>query len=276
MNLISFNKEINLNNISMKNIDIYNDKKKNKDIMETYNDYELNSLSYEKALKIDKRTFFKYYKSLLKTKHPIFFSFFPINDYNPRLIKISIFLILFALIYVVNALFFNESSIHKIYQDEGIYYLSFFIPKILFSFFISHFLYTLIKYIFLCERNIVNFKNNSKEKFGKIKSLLSFKYISYFILCFLFFVLFWYYLSSFCAVFKNSQMQLIINTLLGYVFSLFIPFLIAFITGYFRFYGLKSAQIDEENKDNGKCCYKFSGCYEIIDKICDIIKDCFC
>ena len=31
-----------------------------------YNDYELNNLSYKEALKIDKRTYFQYYFSLLK------------------------------------------------------------------------------------------------------------------------------------------------------------------------------------------------------------------
>ena len=48
-----------------KNISI-NNKKIN------YNDYELNNLSYEEALKLDKRTFFQYYFSLLKKKHLIF------------------------------------------------------------------------------------------------------------------------------------------------------------------------------------------------------------
>ena len=35
----------------------------------TYNDYELNNLSYNEALKNDKRTFMQYYVSLLKMKH---------------------------------------------------------------------------------------------------------------------------------------------------------------------------------------------------------------
>jgi len=106
---------------SKNNIEIYKNKKRKNNILETYTDYELNTLSYEKALKKDKRTFFQYYKSLLKTKHPIIFSFFPMKDYNPKLVKIALFFILFCNIYIINALFFNESTIHKIYKEGGIY-----------------------------------------------------------------------------------------------------------------------------------------------------------
>ena len=49
--------------------------KKVKKILE-YNDNELNNLTYDLALKIDKRNYCNYYISLLKTKHPIFFTFF--------------------------------------------------------------------------------------------------------------------------------------------------------------------------------------------------------
>ena len=61
-----------------------------------FNDYELNTFSYNNALKYDKRTYFQYYISLIRTKHPLIFAFFPINDYNSRLIKISIFLFFFC------------------------------------------------------------------------------------------------------------------------------------------------------------------------------------
>ena len=226
---------------SKKNIEIYKNKIRKNNILETYNDYELNTLSYEKALKKDKRTFFQYYISLLKTKHPIIFSFVPINDYNPKLIKIALFLILFSNIYIINALFFNESTIHKIYKEGGIYNLINFATDIICSFFIAHFLYTLIKYLFLSERNIVKFKNNTKNaNYGKLKSLLSLKYICFFILGFLFLIIFWYYLSSFCAVFKNSQIYLIKNTIICLSISFIYPFVINILPCTFRIISLRS------------------------------------
>ena len=92
------------------------DKKKNKIIKEKslekifYKDSELNLLPYQKALKYDKRTFFKYYMSLLFYKNPILFSFYPIIDYNIKIIKISIFVISFDIYFAVNTFFINHST----------------------------------------------------------------------------------------------------------------------------------------------------------------------
>ena len=48
-----------------------------------YNDNELNSLEYEKALINDKRTLVQYYISLLRINHLLFFSFYcKTKDYN--------------------------------------------------------------------------------------------------------------------------------------------------------------------------------------------------
>ena len=46
-----------------------------------YNDYELNSLEYKQAIKIDKRTYIQYYLSLLKISHLFIFSFIANNVY---------------------------------------------------------------------------------------------------------------------------------------------------------------------------------------------------
>ena len=40
-----------------------------------------------KLLEYDKRTFFQYYWSLLKTKHLIIFIFYTKTDYNSRIVK---------------------------------------------------------------------------------------------------------------------------------------------------------------------------------------------
>ena len=123
--------------------------KKNKKSMKSiFNDYELNSLPYNQAL-IYKRTYFQYYISLIRTKHPFIFSFCPINDYNSIIIKMSIFNLFFSVNYAINRVFFNESTIHKIYEDKGFYNFIYLVPQILYSFVISHAFYILIKYFFL-------------------------------------------------------------------------------------------------------------------------------
>ena len=144
------------------------------------------------------------------------------------------------MIYIFNACFFNDSTIHQIYEDEGVYNFAYFLPKIFGSFVISHILYTLIKYLFLSERNIVEIKKvaKNKDKVSKIKDRISFKYIVFFIITLLLLIFFWYYLSSFCAVFKNSQIYLIKNTLITLSISFIYPFIINILPCAFRIISL--------------------------------------
>ena len=79
-----------------------------------FNDYEINSLLYEEALKYDKRTYIQFYLSLLRTKHSLIFAFYTSTDYNSKIIKICLFFFSFSLYYTVNALFFNDYTFHNI------------------------------------------------------------------------------------------------------------------------------------------------------------------
>ena len=92
--------------------------KRTKEIM-AFNDEELNNLEYELALKYDHRTYCEYYISLLRIKHIIMFTFFNNTDYNSKIIKVDLFLFNFSLYYAVNTLFFNDNTMHQIYEDEG-------------------------------------------------------------------------------------------------------------------------------------------------------------
>ena len=226
-----------------------------------YTDYELNFLSYKEALGADKRKFKQYYISLIRAKHPIIFSFIPNKDYNSMIIKVDLFLIGFGLIYAMNALFFNESAIHQIYQDKGAYNFGYFLPKSLLSFLIAHIFITGLKFIFLSERNILGLKrqsttNKAADQVDNVKRCLIIKYIVFYIAGVLFLVLFWYYLSSFGAVYQNSQTFLIINAFLSSFFSLIYPFFINLIPSIIRTYSL--------NNNNRECLYKANKYIQII------------
>jgi hypothetical protein len=227
--------------------------------MEKFLDCELNYLNYEEALLYDKRTYWSYYISLLKTNHPVLFAFYPYKDYNIKIIKLDLFLQSFAIYFAMNTLFFNKSSIHKIYEDGGAYNISYFIPQIILSFIISFFISDVIKYLFLSERNILELRydiNLTYEKIINIKRCLKVKYILFFILSQIFLIVFWYYLSSFCAVYQNSQVYLIKNTLISFALSLLFPIIINFFTSLLRLNSLK-------NK-NKKCIFKISKFMQII------------
>ena len=110
---------------------------KNDIINKNLTDQELNNLSYEKALIIDQRTFFQYYFSLLRTKHIILFTFCQPNDYNLFSIKLCLFLFSFSLYLSINCFFFDDSTMHTIYIENGNYDFIYQLPQILLSSLIS-------------------------------------------------------------------------------------------------------------------------------------------
>ena len=220
-------------------IDKYREDQKTEDFS-NYNDYELNEFSYKEASNKDKRTFFQLFISLIKTKHLIIFTFYETNDYNSQIMKICLFFFSFALYYEVNALFFNDETMHKIYEDEGIFNFIYFIPQIIYSVIISSIINILIKELSLSEKNIVKIKHEkdfdkSNEMAPKVIKCLIIKFILFFLFSFLFLAFFWYYISCFGAVYKNTQIILLKDTLISFSISLVYPFIIYLLIALIRY-----------------------------------------
>ena len=96
--------------------------------------------------------------------HPVIFTFFYDNDYNPKYIKKYLFFYNFGVYFFVNTLFFTDSTMHKIYLDEGSYNLVYQIPQIIYSNIISAFLNTFLRMLALPESTIIKFKQKKKLK----------------------------------------------------------------------------------------------------------------
>jgi len=238
-------------------------KNKNKKKIINFNDYELNSMDYKDAIKYDKRSFCEYYISLLKRKHPLLFGFCPFKDYNSIIIKSCIFFLSFGIYYTINFVFFNENMIHKIYEDGGKYNILYFLPIICISFAISHILTIIIKFLFLSERNLYEIKKQITYSMAcnlqdKVERNLIIKYIIFFIMGIIFLSIFWLFLSSFGAVFQNTQIILVKNTLISFGISLVYPFFINIIPGIFRICSLA------DKKNNSICIYKISQFLQIM------------
>ena len=205
---------------------------------------ELNHLIYKEALIYDKRTFMGYYCCLNKIKVPILFAFYPVDDYNIRIIKICLFFLSFVICFSINTFFFNDSTFHQIYLDGGKYNFPYFLPKIILSFFLSHCINILLKYFCLSEKNFLEIKNGKNEdeisiKADSVKRCLIIKYIIFFISSFIFLIVFWYYLSSFCAVYQNTQIYLIINTTFSFLISIIYPLFYNIIPSLIRISSFK-------------------------------------
>ena len=247
-------------NISFKDVK-KKDNTKNIFFKSNFYDYELNTMSYQEAIIFDKRSCCGYYISLIKIKHPFYFGFCCINDYNLFIIKSSMFFLSFAICFAVNFFFFNEDMIHKIYELGGKYDILFFIPKISISFSIYHILTIIIKFIFLSERNLLEIKKqktliSATGKSYRVLSCLRIKYIFYFLLGLIFIGIFWLFLSSFSAVYQNTQIILLKNTLICFSISFIYPFFINIFPCLFRICSLSGKNL--------KCLYNISLLFQLI------------
>ena len=115
------------------------------------NDHELNMLEYDSALKMDKRTILQYYYGLIKRKQLIFFAFVHNKDYNSRVLKISLFIIAFDTLIVINGFFFSDETMHKIYELNGNVTFFYEITKMIYSTLISTMLNIFLRYLSLSE-----------------------------------------------------------------------------------------------------------------------------
>ena len=227
-------------------------------------DYEINWLSYEEALKYDKRNNCEYYCSLIKSKQLFIFTFCSFNDYNSGIIKKFMLFLSFALHYTLNALFFNEETLHQIYEDEGKFNFQYQISHILISAAISTFILRLIlQTLVLTDKDILQVKLQLTKilainmKKAKLK-YMKIKFAIFFILNFILLGLFWYYLTCFNAIYQNTQVYLIENTFISFGFSLFYPFIINILPMIIRMCSIHSS-----NK-NQKCLYKLSQLIQLI------------
>ena len=146
---------------------------------------------------------------------------------------------------------------HSIFISKGKFNIIYQIPKILYSSFLSSLVNTIIQIIAFSEKYIIQIKNekqkkDKKKKAFEIKKFLIIKFIIYFIVVFLLLFLFWYYISCFCAVYKNTQIYLIKEVLINFGLTNLYPLFISLFPGIFRIPSLRAKKQDKQ------CLYQFS------------------
>ena len=215
-------------------------------------------------MKYDKRSNCDYYSSLLRSKQLFIFTFCSFNDYNSGVVKKFMLFLSFALHYAVNAFFFNESTMHQIYEDEGKFNFVYQIKNILFSALISTFILRLmLQFLVMTDKDILEvkkqpYKNMALDMKKKKLKCVKIKFSIFFVLNFILLTLFWYYLTCFNAIYENTQIYLIENTFISFGFSLAYPFIINIFPTMFRMSSIHSLKKDKA------CSYKFSQIIQII------------
>ena len=210
-------------------------------------DDELNDLKYEQALEIDFRSYNQFYLSLLKQSHSLIFTFIVKNDYNIFLLKLSLFLFNFALLYFMNAIFCNDDTMHKLYEDKGVFDLAYEIPKTIYSTIITQIISFLLENLSLSQDDFLNIKKKEDVKLilkesNKVSKRIKIKSVIFFIIGILLLIGFWYYISAFDAVYPNTQIHLIKDTVISFITSLLYPFLLILFPVVFRISSLHFKQ----------------------------------
>ena len=171
-----------------------------------------------------------------------------------------------SLDFAFNVVFFIDDSMHKIYLDYGKYNFIAQIPQILYSTIVSESLDILLRYLALTEKDIYRIKKYekkkdkvlSKNKILKIIRCIKVKILFYFLVSFFLICLCWYYISAFCAVYKNTQIFLIKDSMSSLLMSLIYPFWIYLIPTTLRIISLR------DSKKRLKFLYKLSDIIPII------------
>lgn len=201
-----------------------------------YSNNVLDNMNLQEAMEKDKRSFFELYKLRILNIHPLLFACCSHPNKTVRYVTIGVLLFGFETDLALNALFYNDEYISKSYHKGGIYDLKDEIPK---SFYSS--LSNLILGIF-CSILAKSFPDEDELNLSAVKTKVEREKIKqqisdhirklhyiFFLISFLFIIFYWYYVSAFCAVYQNSQVGWLIDSIVSFGLSMILPFFIALI-----------------------------------------------
>ena len=206
---------------------------------------ELQNLEYEEAIIYDKRTYIKIYWAFLIESNIILGTFFTKNNLNLFIIKLSFLVYTFQISFFLNALFYSDEYISDAYHNNGILDFISGLPKSIYSFIATLITTSLLKMLSNSESElmkIIKEKDSIKNYLflinNKLRKLKN-KLIVYFILVFSLGLFFLYFVTSFCAVYRNSQKYWIIGCLESFGIDSLVSIIICLFLSLFRYISVK-------------------------------------
>ena len=206
-----------------------------------YTPEEMNELPLKRALKYDKRGFCAYYGNILTFSHIILNVFFRFNDYNLFIVKLGLLFMTYPINLTFNIFFYTNKSIKLSYMksmdDISMFWSN--IANTIYSSILSMTLLIILKLICLTHNSLKVFRKFKDVNYARKKSVCVLRCVKirvtiYFILSLAFLLIFGFYNLCFCAIFENTQVELIKSTLTSWLISLLYPFIICLITSFFR------------------------------------------
>ena len=219
-----------------------------------YSDYDYLFLPYAIVISKDVLSYLMTYWNYLKFKQIILFTFFTQTKGILRTTKIALFILFIAFYMAFTALFFNDSIMRALYIYKGNANAAVHIPNIILSSICSFIAGLIVRYVCLNERDISkvlseNHPEDREEMAKKVKKSSKIKLLILYAVSGVLILLCWYYVSAFCAVFKNSQKNYLINFFICFLVCNLWPFVTCWIPTIMR-----RKALDNSNE----CLYKAS------------------
>ena len=215
-------------------------KNKNDDIKLLENDEDLQDMDYELAIIYDKRSYLRMYWTYLVDTQIILGTFCTENYLNLFVIKLSFLIFTFQISFFLNALFYTDEYISDAYHNDGVLDFISSLPKSVYSFIATLITTNLLRMLSNSKselKKIIREKRNNSNyiflinmKLGKLRK----KLIVYFIILFTLGLLFIYYVTAFCSVYRNSQKYWFMGCLQSFGMDSAVAIIICFILALFR------------------------------------------
>ena len=242
--------------IGEKNNVKYKKFKNNQEIMKlSRNDEDLIEMDYEHSIIFDKRTFIRMYWSLLVDTQKILGTFCTENYLYLFIIKLSFLVFTFQISFFLNAFFYTDEYISSAYHNDGV--LDFFsgLPKSIYSFIATLIITNLLSMLSNSKgelKKVIKNKRNNDNYIHiidiKLKKL-RIKLIFYFNFVFTLSIIFLYYVSVFCAVYRYSQKYWFIGCLESFGLDTLVAIVSCIFIALFRYIAIKN---------HIKCLYIFT------------------
>ena len=220
--------------------------------IEFFRDSEMNHIEYKYASDYDERMFFQIYASILKEQNNIIFPFSLCgNDYNIPILKFSFLIIQLILYLTISTLFFGDDAIDNILEKNNKFDVGYMIKPMIFVFLICLVATIILKFLIKINNNVTDIKYEI-QKYEEGLNAIRLKIIFYFVISFLIMIFGFLLVSSFSAIFTNSQIKLIKCAVYPLLAHFILSLIFCFLISSFRTCSLNS----EKNKTS--CLYNFS------------------
>ena len=225
----------------------------------SFDDEEIDYLELGHAIDFDNRTFVYFLWRVTKKKLIFIKPFTDISVFEPFTMRIIILLFYIAWYFVFVCLLYTDKYFSKRYLtkknlDLG-YILSHEIGISVLSGLLASIIGFLFDYLLIMKYNfvaLIRYEKNNDDFLSKLsKQMKNYKLrvFIFLIVNIIFMFFFWYYISSFCAVFPKTQWQMIIITIIAFIFGAIFQFVFVLIICGLRYIGLKY---------NNEICFKIS------------------